>query len=151
MWQPSPGRDKARPGAAGPRAGDLRRAGPARPRPGRHREDQRPAGPGPRLDRDGGRVLGLAPSAAAAAVLREQLSTGTGTDPDTDTVAKLVHALRTGVAVPEWVRAVGPGSLVVIDEAGMAGTAELADTVRFVTGRGGSVRLIGDDRQLAAV
>src|SRR5664279_6172876 len=100
---------------------------------------------------DGGRVLGLAPSAAAAAVLREQLSTGTGTGSDTDTVAKLVHELRTGVAVPDWVHAVGPGSLVVIDEAGMAGTAELADTVRFVTGRGGSVRLIGDDRQLAAV
>jgi hypothetical protein len=41
--------------------------------------------------------------------------------------------------------------LVVIDEAGMADTLSLDKVVDFVISRGGSVRLIGDDQQLAAV
>lgn len=100
----------------------------------------------------GGHVLGLAPSAAAAAVLREEL------DAHTDTLAKLQHTLdridtrgSDPRSVPEWVTAVGPDSLVVIDEAGMAGTCDLAAVVEFVLSRGGSVRLIGDDQQLAAI
>ena len=48
-----------------------------------------------------------------------------------------------------------PGSarrtLVIIDEAGMADTLTLDRVVQFVTGAGGSVRLIGDDQQLAAI
>src|SRR5699024_6754788 len=46
---------------------------------------------------------------------------------------------------------VGPETLVVIDEAGMAGTRDLAAVVRHVVDAGGSVRLVGDDQQLAAV
>jgi DNA primase catalytic core len=94
---------------------------------------------------DGGTVVGLAPSAAAAAVLREEIGTST------DTLAKLIHSLTTGVAVPEWVTAIGPDTLVVIDEAGMAGTPDLAKAIEYVLDRGGSVRLIGDDQQLAAI
>ncbi|MDQ2851340.1 MAG: AAA family ATPase, partial [Actinomycetota bacterium] len=45
----------------------------------------------------------------------------------------------------------GPSTLVVIDEAGMADTLSLDTAVRFVLDRGGSVRLIGDDQQLAAI
>jgi hypothetical protein len=41
--------------------------------------------------------------------------------------------------------------LVIIDEAGMADTLSLDTAVRFIIGRGGSVRLVGDDQQLAAV
>jgi DNA primase catalytic core len=93
----------------------------------------------------GGTVVGLAPSAAAAAVLREEIGTST------DTLAKLIHSLETGIAVPEWVTAIGPNTLVVIDEAGMAGTADLAKAIQYVVDRGGSVRLIGDDQQLAAI
>ncbi|MDT0262324.1 MobF family relaxase [Jatrophihabitans lederbergiae] len=93
---------------------------------------------------NGGRVVGLAPSAAAAAVLREEIDTST------DTIAKLVHALETGIDVPDWVASIGPDTLVVIDEAGMAGTTDLAKAIGYVTERGGSVRLIGDDQQLAA-
>ena len=93
----------------------------------------------------GGNVVGLAPSAAAAAVLREEIGT------DTDTLAKLIHALETGVSVPEWVTTIGPHTLVVIDEAGMAGTTDLAKAIGYVTDRGGSVRLVGDDQQLAAI
>jgi DNA primase catalytic core len=93
----------------------------------------------------GGEVVGLAPSAAAAAVLREEIGTST------DTLAKLIHSLETGIAVPDWVTAIGPDTLVVIDEAGMAGTPDLAKAIEYVVDRGGSVRLIGDDQQLAAV
>ena len=94
---------------------------------------------------DGGNVVGLAPSAAAAAVLREEVGSGT------DTLAKLIHALATGAAVPPWVYRIGSDTLVVIDEAGMASTVDLARAIKFVTEAGGSVRLIGDDQQLAAI
>ncbi|HEX8093503.1 AAA family ATPase, partial [Jatrophihabitans sp.] len=99
---------------------------------------------------DGGTVVGLAPSAAAAAVLREEL-TSPGGHSNTDTLAKLIHSLRTGIAVPDWVPAIGPHTLVLIDEAGMAGTTDLAQAIGYVLDRGGSVRLIGDDQQLAAI
>ena len=145
---------------------------------------------------DGGTLLALAPSAAAAAVLRANLAAAGVTAP-ADTLAKLLSCLpdatpggagsgvtsvpmsgatsrdhpyqpraprhltmhkpagQRGVtpaaAVPGWVHAVGPGTLVLIDEAGMAGTLELTRTVDYVVGRGGSVRLIGDPQQLAAV
>jgi conjugative relaxase-like TrwC/TraI family protein len=93
---------------------------------------------------DGGQVLGLAPSAAAAAVLGEQ--TGIGAD----TLAKLTWSLRYG-DLPDWAAAVGPSTLVIIDEAGMADTLTLDAAVQFVIDRGASVRLVGDDQQLAAI
>lgn len=93
---------------------------------------------------DGGTVLGLAPSAAAAAVLRDQL------DSSTDTLAKLVWSVGHG-DLPEWASSIGRGTLVVIDEAGMADTLTLDAAVQFITDRGGAVRLIGDDQQLAAI
>src|SRR5215212_527967 len=93
---------------------------------------------------DGGQVLGLAPSAAAAAVLAEQ------TGIRTDTLAKLTWSLDHG-DLPNWAAAVGPSTLVIIDEAGMADTLSLDTTVQFAIGRGASVRLIGDDQQLAAI
>ena len=127
----------------------------------------------------GGQVLGLAPSAAAASVLGDALNargaSGSGgrlsrrTRAPTDTLAKLLWSLDqlapapgalpdrmrspagSGGRVPPWVHAVGPRTLVLIDEAGMAGTAELARAVGWVISRGGSVRLVGDDAQLAAV
>jgi conjugative relaxase-like TrwC/TraI family protein len=93
---------------------------------------------------DGGQVLGLAPSAAAAAVLREQ--TGIGSD----TLAKLTWSLDHG-DLPDWAARIGPSTLVIIDEAGMADTLSLDAAVQFVIGRGASVRLVGDDQQLAAI
>jgi hypothetical protein len=41
--------------------------------------------------------------------------------------------------------------LVIIDEVGMADTLSLDTAVRLIIGRGGSVRLVGDDQQLAAI
>jgi ATP-dependent exoDNAse (exonuclease V) alpha subunit len=93
---------------------------------------------------DGGQVLGLAPSAAAAAVLAEQ------TGIRTDTLAKLTWSLDHG-ELPDWAAAVGPSTLVIIDEAGMADTLTLDTTVQFAIGRGANIRLVGDDQQLAAI
>jgi uncharacterized protein YecT (DUF1311 family) len=93
---------------------------------------------------DGGHVVGLAPSAAAAAVLAEQ------TGIRTDTLAKLTWSLDHG-DLPDWAAAVGPSTLVIIDEAGMADTVTLDAAVQFAINRGGSVRLVGDDQQLAAI
>jgi conjugative relaxase-like TrwC/TraI family protein len=93
---------------------------------------------------DGGQVLGLAPSAAAAAVLGEQ------TGIRADTLAKLTWSVRHG-ELPDWAAAVGPSTLVIIDEAGMADTLTLDAAVQFAIDRGASVRLVGDDQQLAAI
>jgi conjugative relaxase-like TrwC/TraI family protein len=93
---------------------------------------------------DGGQVLGLAPSAAAAAVLAEQ------TGIRSDTLAKLTWSLRYG-ELPDWAARIGPSTLVIIDEAGMADTLSLDTAVQFAINRGASVRLVGDDQQLAAI
>jgi hypothetical protein len=93
---------------------------------------------------DGGRVLGLAPSAAAAAVLAEQ------TGIRADTLAKLTWSLDHG-DLPDWAAAIGPSTLVIIDEAGMADTLSLDTAVQFAIKRGANVRLVGDDQQLAAI
>ncbi|MEO6712999.1 MAG: MobF family relaxase, partial [Mycobacteriales bacterium] len=92
----------------------------------------------------GGEVIGLAPSARAAAELRTSIETRS------DTLAKLTWSLNSGAA-PRWVRDIGPQTLVIVDEAGMAGTADLAQAVTYITGKGGSVRLVGDDQQLASI
>jgi AAA domain len=93
---------------------------------------------------EGGQVLGLAPSAAAAAVLGEQ------TGIRTETLAKLTWSLRHG-ELPDWAAAVGPSTLLIIDEAGMADTLSLDAAVQFAIDRGANVRLVGDDQQLAAI
>lgn len=86
-------------------------------------------------------VVGLAPSAAAAAVLRG------ATGMPTETLAKVVDLIARD-QVPD---VIGPRSMVVIDEAGMADTPTLDRVIAFCTTRGALVRLIGDDQQLAAV
>lgn len=98
----------------------------------------------------GGHVVGFAPTAAAAAVLRQDILT------TTDTLAKFVDItkrLRNGdpVSVPEWYTNIGPDTLVIVDEAGMTGTLDLDDAVTALAERGATVRLIGDDQQLASV
>ena len=92
----------------------------------------------------GGTVIGLAPSAAAAEQLRDQTSA------PTDTLAKLCWHLDQGTTHPNLPR-IDEGTLVLVDEAGMADTLSLLQVVRHVLDAGGSVRLIGDDQQLAAI
>lgn len=95
----------------------------------------------------GGQVIGLAPSAQAAHELAQAI---TG---HTDTLAKLTWTLAhwSPAEWPRWIREIGPASMVIIDEAGQAATPDLAAAVRYVAERGGVVRLVGDDQQLAAV
>jgi hypothetical protein len=93
---------------------------------------------------DGGQVLGLAPSAAAAAQLRDAIGAAA------ETLAKLTWSIDHG-DLPDWADRIGRSSLVIIDEAGMADTLSLDTAVQFIVGRGGSVRLIGDDQQIAAI
>lgn len=83
----------------------------------------------------GAPVVALAPSAAAAAVLGEELGT------PADTLAKFDHDHPT----------IAPGTLIVVDEAGMAGTLVLDRLVTRAREAGAVVRLLGDDQQLAAV
>ncbi|MBW9211623.1 relaxase domain-containing protein [Mumia sp. zg.B21] len=92
----------------------------------------------------GADALGLTPSAAAAAALRD--ATGMACE----TLAKLVDDLDARPDSP-LAAAIGPGTLLVIDEAGMADTITLDRVISFAIERGATVRLIGDDQQLAAV
>jgi hypothetical protein len=97
----------------------------------------------------GGTVVGLAPSASAADVLRREIDV-----PATDTVAKyswLHDNPDDPDAARDWFDAVGPETLIVIDEAGKAGTRELDTVIGHALARGASVRLIGDDQQLASI
>ena len=89
-------------------------------------------------------VVGLAPSAAAASALAE--STGI----PCETLAKVDHELAHSPS-SELVATIGPGTLVVIDEAGMADTLTLDRVVGYAVSCGAVVRLIGDDQQLAAI
>jgi len=92
----------------------------------------------------GGNVVGLAPSAAAATALRDQ------TGATTDTLAKLIHAIGQG-DMAQLPGRIDADTMVLIDEAGMADTIALDTAIGFILERGASVRLIGDDQQLAAI
>lgn len=96
----------------------------------------------------GGRVLGLAPSAAAASVLGDQLGVRAYT------LHSLVKAHEDGGGNNGGADGgidVRAGDMLLVDEAGMAGT-RLLDRVRAIAAeRGAVVRLVGDYRQLAAV
>ena len=98
----------------------------------------------------GGTIVGLAPTATAAIELGEDLSA------TTDTIAKYVWSATpggtpTGSAPPEWFRDVGPQTLIIIDEAGKAGTLELDAVITHALARGASIRLVGDDCQLGSI
>lgn len=97
------------------------------------------------LDRETRPVFGVAPSAKAARVLERE--TGVASD----TLAKLLH---------EWQRTDRPpldryrlpaGSTVIVDEAGMVGTASLAALTRLAGEHDWRLALVGDHRQLQAV
>jgi ATP-dependent exoDNAse (exonuclease V) alpha subunit len=125
-----------------------------------------------------GSVLGLAPSAAAAEVLADELGI------DTENTAKWLHEhhreaervariaqLRRALAGPELsprrrsalrsqvagldaevaVWRLRAGQLVIVDEASLAGTFALDELVTAAGATGAKVLLVGDDAQLSAV
>ena len=89
-------------------------------------------------------AVGLAPSAAAAAALAE------ATGMPCETLAKLDHDLAHSPST-DLVASIRPGTLVVIDEAAMADTLTLDRVIMYALDHGASVRLVGDDHQLAAI
>ncbi len=78
----------------------------------------------------------------------EQLRTQLGDAVVADNLAKLVWAISHG---EDLARRVGPDSLVIIDEAGMADTLTLDHVVTWCLDQGASIRLVGDDQQLGAI
>jgi hypothetical protein len=124
-----------------------------------------------------GSVIGLAPSAAAAEVLADELGVGTDNtakwltehrnaaarvnerrrieailatrpdSPDTWRLRERAQALDAEIA--RW--QLRPGQLLIIDEAGLAGTVALDELVRVAGDAGAKVLLSGDWAQLSAV
>src|SRR5205085_10386924 len=87
--------------------------------------------------RSGIEVMGCALSARAAAELREQAAV------DTTTIARLRLALERG-----YRHELPFGGVLVVDEAGMAGTRDLAELARHADEHYTKLVLVGDDRQL---
>ncbi len=83
-------------------------------------------------------VLGAAVAARAAAELR------TGAGIPSMTIASLIGQLDDG-------KALARRSVLVIDEAGMVGTRQLARLVEHASSRGAKVVLVGDPRQLPEI
>lgn len=84
-------------------------------------------------------VIGLAPSAAAADVLGQELGI------QTENTAKYLHEYTHG----RW--NLKPGQLVLLDEASLAGTLALERISSHAAAVGAKVVLIGDHAQLSAV
>ncbi|MFN3865095.1 MAG: MobF family relaxase [Demequina sp.] len=102
--------------------------------------------------RDTGRsVIGLAPSAAAAAVLAGDIGT------DCHTIDSLTftwmgkHPTLPGKTLDALPVTIKPGDMLLVDEAGMASTENLAALTEIAREAGAVLRLIGDPKQLAAV
>ena len=94
------------------------------------------------LRQAGRRLIPLATSAASADVLGTELSLP----------AENLHKFAYEQARSRDARfAVHPGDVLLIDEAGMAGTFLLDQLVAVATANGATVRLLGDHRQLSAV
>ena len=94
---------------------------------------------------NGGRLVPLATSAKAAQVLGDQL------DERAENLHKFLFEIhRPGGPSDEWYR-LRAGDVVLVDEAGMAGTMQLARLLTLVEASGASLRLLGDPAQLASV
>ncbi|MEU1953387.1 MobF family relaxase [Nocardia rhamnosiphila] len=109
--------------------------------------------------RDGGTVLGLAPTASAAAVLADSIGARV------ETVDKLLDILSRHAPdsadpgadrlhpspLPQWMLEIGPDTLVIVDEHVKVGNLKRLRLLQFLTDRGATVRCIGDDRQLPSI
>ncbi|MEG9250252.1 MobF family relaxase [Arthrobacter sp. Soc17.1.1.1] len=104
----------------------------------------------------GGKVIGLAPTAAAAAVMSKDI----GADATTIDAFLIAHRNQRGQQNTTAkdghdnggsTFALGAGDVVIVDEAGMVTTPKLAEVVAVAARNGAVVRAIGDDRQLGAI
>ena len=97
------------------------------------------------LDRAGRPVFGVAPSAKAARVLERE------TGATSDTLAKLLHEWQRDDRPPHDRYLLPAGATVIVDEAGMVGTASLAALTRLADQQQWRLALVGDPYQLQAV
>jgi conjugative relaxase-like TrwC/TraI family protein len=95
----------------------------------------------------GGNVVGLAPTAAAA------INLGTDLGAPADTLDKYIQLTDNWAhsPEPEWFTGVDASTLLIVDEAGLAGTLQLDTVIGHALARGASVRLVGDDGQIASI
>ncbi|MDP9389560.1 MAG: relaxase domain-containing protein, partial [Actinomycetota bacterium] len=89
--------------------------------------------------RSGVPVVGCALSAVAAAELEAATGLGRLTGREASTIARLLHELRG--------RPLEPGTVLLVDEASMVGSRDLAALADHVAVVGGAVKLIGDPDQ----
>lgn len=92
------------------------------------------------IEASGGRVVGMAPTAAAAAVMREEMGI------EADTVDKILSDWKNGAPVN-----LHAGDVLLVDEAGMVSTPKFQQILQLAQERGALVRALGDYRQLSAV
>ncbi|TFD50715.1 TraA-like conjugal transfer protein [Cryobacterium sp. Hh7] len=99
------------------------------------------------VEAGGGRVLALAPTAAASTVLAEEIKV------EAETAHKLVDVHRNGSLEQQESDQyrIDGSTVLLIDEAGMASTPLLADVLELAQQHGATIRLLGDPAQLAAV
>jgi conjugative relaxase-like TrwC/TraI family protein len=93
----------------------------------------------------GYRVVGLAPSARAAA----ELATATG-EP-ADTLAKWLHTHHSTFAGAQQATALDDRTVVIVDEASMASTLDLDPLIATAAQAGAKVVLVGDPAQIGVV
>lgn len=90
----------------------------------------------------GRKVIGLAPSADAAIKLGEEIGA------QAQTIDLLLTRHEHGLLDADTVQ---PGDMLLVDEAGKAGTRNLDRLLALATERGAVVRLVGDQHQLGSV
>ena len=93
----------------------------------------------------GHRVVGLAPSARAAA----ELATATGET--TDTLAKWLHTHNSTTRGAQAKSALDGRTVVIVDEASMASTLDLDPLITAAARAGAKVVLVGDPAQIGVV
>jgi hypothetical protein len=109
-------------------------------------------------EQHGRRLIPLATSAASAAVLAADIGIAAENVHKfcweyTPGKGRYADRLASGETVPASHQffAINPGDVIVVDEAGMAGTLLLDQLTTIAAQRGATVRLLGDWRQLGAV
>ncbi|MEV5835566.1 MobF family relaxase [Nocardia sp. NPDC052112] len=107
----------------------------------------------------GSRVLGLAPTASAAAELGKAIGTRVETvDKVLDVLARhtpsrdnLILDREHPPSLPQWILDINADTLVIVDEHVKIGNIKRLRLLRFLHERGATIRCIGDPRQLASI